>query len=78
MAVLSPIIGLHPTWPVDVLQTEFADGGAVGRQLVGRNRLGVDALVSQQATQQLQRRSLVPPLLDQDIERHCQLNCTGQ
>ena len=68
MTVLGAIVGLHPTRTMDALQPEFADSGAVGRQLVGRNRLGMDALVAQQPTQQLQRRSLVPPLLDQDIE----------
>ena len=53
---------------MDALQPEVADGRAVGRQLVGRDRLGVDALVSQKPTQQFQRSGFVPTLLDQDIE----------
>ncbi len=68
MAVLSAIVGLHPTRSMDAFQPELADGGAVGRQLVGRDRLGVDARVSQKPTQQLQRHRLIPALLDKDIE----------
>jgi len=49
------------------LRPELADRRAVGRQLVSRDRLGMDAMVLQQATQRPQSR-LAPSLVDQDLE----------
>ena len=68
MRVFSPIIFPQSARSVAVLAAQFLHRGGVGGQSVGRDRLRMDALVVEQFPGQLQRCSLVPTFLDQDVE----------
>jgi hypothetical protein len=70
MGVLGAVVFPHPARAMNVLQTELADRGAIGRRLVRGDRLGLDTLVPKQLSKKLQRGVPVPPLLHQNVEDH--------
>ena len=64
MGVLSPIVFPEPTWAMEMAQLELIQGGDVGAQPVRRDELRLHRLISEKASEQLQRGFRVPPLLD--------------
>ncbi len=72
MADLGAIVGLHPTRSIDALSPSSRTDAPCEASLSVVIASGVDALFSQQ----LQRRSLVPSLLNQPIEHFALvINC---
>lgn len=67
MVVLGAVIDRQAAREMNALQTEFTYDGLARGERVGRNLLGMDAAISQQAAHQFERRRLVSALLAQDI-----------
>jgi hypothetical protein len=68
VGILNTVVLAHATGSMAACKPEFAGGGSVRSQLVGRNRLGMNALVLEQPPQHFQRRMFVAALMDQDVQ----------
>jgi hypothetical protein len=66
--VLHPIVLPQPSGSMQMTQIQLVECRTVRRQVVGRNRLWLDWLVVQEASEQLQGRLCVPPALDNEVE----------
>lgn len=68
VGILDPIVLTEPSGSVDLIQAQLAKRGSIRSQAIGRDRFGRNRLVAQQPRQKLQRRGVVPPALNHEIE----------
>jgi hypothetical protein len=69
VGVFDPTILPQSVWPMNVAEAQLSMRRSARSQAVGCDLLRLHRLVSQQATQQLQRRLVVMAALEDKIER---------
>ena len=68
MEVLRPIVLPKTTWPVKMAQLELIQGCNVGAKAIRRDDPGLHRLISEKASEQLQRGFRVPPALHDEVQ----------
>lgn len=68
MGVLRPIVLPEPTGSMEMTQLELVQGRDVGAQPIRRDELRLHRLISEKASEQLQRGFRIPPALHDEVQ----------